>query len=86
MIYNGDEIDHKVSEKILVANTLSWPKWLSIILRQYVPIKPLKRWKYIQLSHITHAIPTLSAHHLLIEPFLYSALQCVERFQPTIWI
>ena len=42
MIYNGDEIDHKVSEKNLVANTLSLPKCFSIILRQYVPIKPSK--------------------------------------------
>ena len=45
LIYNGDEIDHKVSEKILVANTPSWPKWLSIILRQYVPIQPSQTWK-----------------------------------------
>ena len=74
MIYNGDEIDHKVSEKILVANTLSWPKWLSIILRQYVPIQPSQTWKYIQLSHITQGRTTLSTQHLLIEPFLYNAL------------
>ena len=40
MMYNGDEIDHKVSEKILVANILSWPKGFSILLRQYVPIQP----------------------------------------------
>ena len=86
MIYNGNEIDHKVSEQSLVANTLSWHKWFSIILTQYVPIKLSKTWKYIQLSHITHAKPTLSAHHLLIEPFFYSALKCVERFQPNIWI
>ena len=33
MIYNDDEIDHKVSEQILVANTLSWPKGFSIMLR-----------------------------------------------------
>ena len=86
MIYNGNEIDHKVSEQILVAKTLSWHKWFSIILTQYVPIKPSKTWKYLQLSHITHGRPTLYAHHLLIEPFLYNALYCVERFQPTIWI
>ena len=86
MMYNGDEIDHKVSEKILVANTLSWPKGFSIMLRQYVPIQPSQTWKYIQLSHITQGRPTLSTQHPLIEPFLYSAPQCVERFQPTLCI
>jgi len=40
MMYNGDEIDHKVSEQFFVANTLSWPKGFFIILRQYVPIQP----------------------------------------------